>query len=125
MIKLAIIVEQDGKYLVKTEDGSRTLGTHGTRREAEEQLYAIHKSQEREKKKKKKRKKHAMNWSERYASEADPRFSMFTWDNPPDWIPKEHVEEAKASGMSCPDYVGGILDYGLSHDTMMQSTRKK
>lgn len=65
MIRLAIIVKEDGKYLVKTEDGSRTLGTHDNRKDAEIQLYAIHKSQEREKKKKKKKKKHA-SWSERY-----------------------------------------------------------
>lgn len=70
MIKVAIIVKEDGKYLVKTEDGSRTLGTHDNRRDAEIQLYAIHKSQEREKKKKKK-KKHAASWKIRYILDKD------------------------------------------------------
>lgn len=62
MIKQAIIVEENGKYLVKTEDGSRTLGTHDTKKDAYIQLYAIHKSQEREKKK-----ESSKSWSERYA----------------------------------------------------------
>jgi len=69
-VKLAIIVHEDDKWLVKTEDGSRTLGTHDNKRDAEIQLYAIHKSQEREKKKKHKRKKGSMSFEERYVKEA-------------------------------------------------------
>ena len=65
MLKIAIIVHENGKYYVKTENGSRTLGTHETRRDAEIQLYAIHKSQERESKKEKKA---SMIWSERYSA---------------------------------------------------------
>jgi len=77
MLKIAIIVHENGKYYVKTEDGSRTLGTHKTRRDAEIQLYAIHKSQERESKKEKKA---AMKWSERYAIANEQEFNQAMGD---------------------------------------------
>jgi hypothetical protein len=49
--KLAVVVHEGDKWLVKTEDESRTLGTHDTAKDAYAQLYAIEKSKEREKKK--------------------------------------------------------------------------
>ena len=39
--KEAVIVEENGKWLVKTKDRSKTLGTHDTKEEAEKQLQAI------------------------------------------------------------------------------------
>jgi uncharacterized protein (DUF1330 family) len=36
-----IIEKEDGKYVVKTEDGSKTLGTHSSKKKAEKQLAAI------------------------------------------------------------------------------------
>lgn len=59
MRKVSVVVHEDGKWLVKTEDESRTLGTHDNAQDAYKQLYAIHKSQERQK-------KNSSNWSVRY-----------------------------------------------------------
>ena len=41
MVKEAIIRHENGKWVVRTHDGSRVLGTHDTREDAEKQLYAI------------------------------------------------------------------------------------
>lgn len=36
------VIEKEGdKYVVKTEDGSKTLGTHDSKKKAEKQLAAI------------------------------------------------------------------------------------
>ena len=40
------IEKRGNKHVVTTDDGSKTLGTHDTEKEAQAQLYAIHKSQE-------------------------------------------------------------------------------
>ena len=40
------IKKRGNKHVVTTDDGSKTLGTHDTEKEAQAQLYAIHKSQE-------------------------------------------------------------------------------
>ena len=59
MRKLSVVVKEGDKWLVKTSDESRTLGTHDNEEDAYKQLYAIHKSQERQKK---------SSWDQRYAS---------------------------------------------------------
>jgi hypothetical protein len=41
MLKEAIIRHEGDKWVVRTHDGSRILGTHDTREDAEKQLYAI------------------------------------------------------------------------------------
>jgi hypothetical protein len=51
MNKLAVVVQEGKKWLVKTEDESRTLGTHDNAKDAYAQLYAIEKSKERQQKK--------------------------------------------------------------------------
>ena len=53
--KVAIVVhdKKNHKWKVKTEDGSRTLGTHSNSTDAYKQLYAIEMSKKRHKKKKK------------------------------------------------------------------------
>ena len=41
MIREAVVVEEGGKYVVKSEDRSKTLGTHDSKEDAEKQLQAI------------------------------------------------------------------------------------
>jgi len=36
-----MIIKQNGKYVIKSEDGSKTLGTYDTREEAEKRLKQI------------------------------------------------------------------------------------
>ena len=63
MIRVAVICHEHGKWVVRTEDRSRVLGTHDTREEAEKQLYAIEIN-------KKHHKKSSVEWSTRYTREA-------------------------------------------------------
>lgn len=42
----------DGKYVIKSEDGSKTLGTYETREEAEKRLLQIEYFKHKDKKKK-------------------------------------------------------------------------
>lgn len=45
-----MIVKSGKKWFVKTQDGSKTLGTHSTKRDAVRQLQAIESSKKKEKK---------------------------------------------------------------------------
>jgi hypothetical protein len=36
-----VIIKENGKYVIKSEDGKKTLGTYSTKEEAEERLRQI------------------------------------------------------------------------------------
>jgi hypothetical protein len=48
LTKEAIVARKGKKWVLKTKDGSRVLGTHESAQDAYKQEYAIQKSQERE-----------------------------------------------------------------------------
>lgn len=73
MFKLAVVVQEGDKWLVKTKDESRTLVTHDTAKDAYAQLYAIEKSKERESKK-------ASSWAQRYAIANEQEFDKAMGD---------------------------------------------